>query len=135
MSAASLTGHGNPSAKLNFLSNLQWTHQSHCLTLFLLEPTPKSKPDAQSPRRRSCSVVVSRALWLMRVLADHKGEPGDLGKTLSGAMHPASLTHSKLHLDRPQADFPLWLLRPQKAETMSASSSTVIVRLGNPGLS
>lgn len=32
-------------------------------------------------------------------------------------------------------NFSFWLLRPQKAKTMSASSPTVIVRLGNPGLS
>lgn len=110
--------------------------------MFLLKPIPKSKPDTQNPRRRRCLVVVSRTLWLMRVLADHKGEPGDLGKTLVGTIRgvqlwvassrpPASLTRSNFT----STDFPFWLLRRQKTETVSASSSTVIVRLGRPGLS
>lgn len=42
---------------------------------------------------RRCLAVISRTLWLLRGLVDHKGEPGDLGRPsweLGGACHCGS---------------------------------------------
>lgn len=73
---------------------------------------------------RRCLGVIGRALWLLRGLADRKGEPGDLGRPsweLGGACNCGSFPGSSLpHTTA----FPFRLLRPQKAETTSVSSPT-----------